>query len=205
MNDLLTQLLQKLDEPQARFSLLDSYYAGESPLAYLAPAALEALGNRLRKVSINIPRLLVDSVAERLRVTGFSGADVWPDWLACDLDQTSRIAHKEALVLGSAWAIVLEAGPDGRPSVSIESSHQMAAITDPSTPDLVRGEALGRRPPNPCRRVRPGGDRPLSGRAHRGDHGRVPRRRDDPQSAECCSGGAVLEQLFVLQFEVLAR
>lgn len=131
-SDLLTQLLQKLDEPQARFSLLDSYYAGESPLAYLAPAALEALGNRLRKVSINVPRLLVDSVAERLRVTGFSGADVWPDWLSCDLDQTSRIAHKEALVLGSAWAIVW-AGPDGRPSVSIESSHQMAAITDPGT------------------------------------------------------------------------
>lgn len=132
MNDLLHQLLQKLDEPAAKYNMLDKYYAGESPLAYLAPAALEALGNRLRKVSVNIPRLLVDSVAERLRVTGFTGVDIAAEWTRLDLDQTSRIAHREALVLGSAWGIVW-ADRFGRPTVSIESAHQMTAIVDPGT------------------------------------------------------------------------
>jgi hypothetical protein len=132
MNDLLTQLLQKLDEPQARYDRLDKYYAGESPISYLAPEAAEALGNRLRKVSVNIPRLLVDSVAERLRVIGFTGADVWAEWQAAELDQTSRICHREVLTLGSAWAIVW-AGKFGEPVVSIESSHQMAGLFDPGT------------------------------------------------------------------------
>lgn len=132
MNDVLQQLLQKLDEPAAKYHLWDLHYAGESPLSYLAPAALEALGNRLRKVSVNIPRLLVDSVAERLRVVGFSGVDIMDEWTRLDLDQTSRICHREALVLGSSWAIVW-ADRLGRPSVSIESAHQMTAITDPGT------------------------------------------------------------------------
>lgn len=132
MNDVLTQLLQKLDEPSAKYNMLDKYYAGESPISYLAPEAAEALGNRLRKVSVNIPRLLVDSVAERLRVVGFVGADIWPDWQAADLDQTSRICHREALTLGSSWAICW-AGKYGEPVVSIESSHQMAGIFDPGT------------------------------------------------------------------------
>lgn len=136
MNDVLLQLLQKLDEPAAKYNLLDKYYAGEAPLAYLSPAALEALGNRLRKVSVNIPRLLVDSVCERLRVVGFTGVDIWNDWQACGLDQTSRIAHRECLTLGSSWAIVW-ADRFGRPSVSIESSHQMAALVDPGTRRLL--------------------------------------------------------------------
>ena len=132
MNDVLQQLLQKLDEPAAKYHLWDKHYAGESPLSYLAPAALEALGNRLRKVSVNIPRLLVDSVCERLRVTGFSGVDIMDEWTRLDLDQTSRIAHREALVLGTSWAIVW-ADRLGRPSVTIESAHQMTALVDPGT------------------------------------------------------------------------
>lgn len=132
MNDLLHQLLQKLDEPAAKYNMLDKYYAGESDLAYLAPAALEALGNRLRKVSVNIPRLLVDSVAERLRVVGFTGVDIAAEWTRLDLDQTSRIAHREALVLGSSWGLVW-ADRFGRPTVSIESAHQMTALVDPGT------------------------------------------------------------------------
>ena len=132
MNDVLQELLQKLDAPAARYHLLDKYYAGESPLAYLAPAALEALGNRLRKVSVNIPRLLVDSVCERLRVTGFSGVDIWDEWTRLNLDQTSRVAHREALTLGRAAAIVW-ADRFGRPTVSIESAHQVSALVDPGT------------------------------------------------------------------------
>lgn len=132
MNDLLTQLLQKLDEPAAQYARLDAYYAGESPIAYLSPAAAEALDNRLRKVSVNIPRLLVDSVCERLRVIGFTGVDIWNEWQATDLDQTSRICHREVLTLGSAWAIVW-AGKFGEPVVTIESARQMAGLIDPGT------------------------------------------------------------------------
>lgn len=135
-DDLLTELLQKLNEPQHRYAQLDRHYSGNSPMAYLAPEAVEALGNRLRKVSVNIPKLLVDSICERLRVTGFDGADIDAEWQRLDLDQLQHLAHREALTLGSAWAIAW-ADRLGRPTVSIESARQMAALTDPGTRQVL--------------------------------------------------------------------
>ncbi|KXP10061.1 phage portal protein [Tsukamurella pseudospumae] len=136
MTDTLTNMLQAVDAPAARYSRLDAYYAGNSPLSYLAPEAAALLGDRLRRVRANIPKVLVDSIVERLRITGFAGVDVWADWLRNDLDQLSPQAMREALILGSGYAIVW-AGVDGRPSVSIESARQMAMVTDPGTRQTV--------------------------------------------------------------------
>ena len=137
MTDLLTTLAQKLDESTARFSDLDSAYAGTRPLAFLAPEASTALGNRLAGLSVNVPRLLVNAVAERLRVTGFDGApDVWGDWIGNDLDQASGVAHREALTLGSSFVIVW-ARPDGTPRATVESARQVATLTDPGSRRVV--------------------------------------------------------------------
>lgn len=130
--DVLTALLQKIDEPSARYADLDRYYAGLQPLAFLSPEARKALGDRFGRLATNIPRLAVTSLAERLRVTGFTGADVWSDWLRNDLDQTSGISHREALLLGSSYVIVW-ADQFGRPQVSIESATQVAVLTDPGS------------------------------------------------------------------------
>ena len=130
--DLLTTLLQKIDEPSARFADLDRYYAGTQPLAFLSPEARKALGDRFGRLATNLPRLAVTSLAERLRVTGFVGADVWSDWISNDLDQTSGIAHREALLLGSSYAMVW-ADPFGRPKVTVESATQVGVLTDPGT------------------------------------------------------------------------
>ncbi|MDS1114483.1 phage portal protein [Gordonia westfalica] len=130
--DLLTTLLQKIDEPSARFADLDRYYAGTQPLAFLSPEARKALGDRFGRLATNLPRLAVTSLAERLRVTGFVGADIWADWLRNDLDQTSGIAHREALLLGSSYAMVW-ADPFGRPKATVESAKQVGVLTDPGT------------------------------------------------------------------------
>ena len=90
-DELLTQLMQRLDEPAARYAELDRYYQGQQPLAFLSPEAKLALGNRFGVMASNIPRLAVTALAERLRITGFSGdPDLWADWIRNDLDQTSR-------------------------------------------------------------------------------------------------------------------
>ena len=84
---------------------------------------------------MNVPRLLVNAVAERLRVTGFSGADakgLWAEWLANDLDQQAGVAHREALTLGAAYVIVW-ANTDGSPRVTVESPRQVAVVTDPGS------------------------------------------------------------------------
>ena len=131
-DDLLTTLMQKLEEPAARFADLDRYYTGTQPLAFLSPESRRALGDRFGRLATNLPRLAVTSLAERLRVTGFTGADVWTDWLRNDLDQDSGIAHREALLLGASYVIVW-ADQFGRPKVTVESARQVAVLTDPGT------------------------------------------------------------------------
>lgn len=61
-NQLLTHLMQKLDEPAARYHELNLYYQGEQPLAFLSPEAKIALGQRFGRMASNIPRLAVTAL-----------------------------------------------------------------------------------------------------------------------------------------------
>lgn len=134
--ELLTQLLQRLDEPVATYTELDRYYDGTQPLAFLSPEAKVALGTRFGRMASNIPRLAVTALAERLRITGFTAADVWAEWIRNDLDQTSGVAHREALLFGDSFVIVW-ADTLGRPNVTIESAKQVAVQRDPATRQIV--------------------------------------------------------------------
>ena len=135
--DLLLQLLQRLNEPAARYADLDRYYTGNQPLAFLSPEAKVALGNRFGLMASNIPRLAVTALAERLRITGFTGdAGLWADWLRCDMDQLSGVAHREALLLGDSFVLVWTR-PDGRPNVTVESAKQVAVLTDPGSRQIL--------------------------------------------------------------------
>lgn len=140
MTDTLTTLLQKLDAPAAKYDRYDRYYRGEQPLAFLAPEAREALGNRFGRMSSNIPRLAVTALSERLRVSGFTTNDddraVWADWTRNDLDQTSGIAHREALTLGKAYAIVW-ADAFGQTQVTVETARQVTVLRDPATREVI--------------------------------------------------------------------
>ncbi len=136
-DELLTSLVQRLGEPLARYADLDRYYGGNQPLAFLSPEAKTALGNRFGLMSSNIPRLAVTALAERLRITGFTGdASLWADWIRNDLDQTSGVAHREALLLGDSYVIVW-ADQFGRPNVTVESAKQVTVMTDPGTRQTV--------------------------------------------------------------------
>lgn len=129
---LLGDLLQRLNEPVARYADLDRYYEGKQPLAFLSPEAKVALGNRFGIMASNIPRLSVTALAERLRITGFSDPGIWPDWIRCNLDQLSGVAHREALLLGDSYVIVW-ADQLGRPQVTVESAKQVAVLCDPGS------------------------------------------------------------------------
>jgi hypothetical protein len=136
MTDMLTTLLQKLDESTAAYTENDSYYQGKQALSFLSPEAKTALGTRFGRMASNIPRLAVTALAERLRVTGFTGADVWADWIANDLDQQAGVCHREALALGKSY-VICWANPDGSPRVTVESAKQVASICDPGTRRIV--------------------------------------------------------------------
>ncbi|MDQ1248556.1 MAG: hypothetical protein QG597_2929 [Actinomycetota bacterium] len=129
---VLKDLLQRLDEPAHRYADLDRYYEGKQPLAFLAPEAKLALGNRFGRMASNIPRLAVTALAERLRITGFSDPSIWADWIRNDMDQLSGVAHREALLLGDSFVWVWS-DQFGRPRVTVESAKQVAVLTDPGS------------------------------------------------------------------------
>ncbi|MUL78642.1 phage portal protein [Mycobacterium sp. CBMA226] len=126
----------QLDAPQSRYQQLENYYEGRQPLAFLSPDAAKALDGRFSRMSSNIPRLAVTSIAERLRIIGFTGADVWDDWVKNDLDQLCMSAHRDALLYGSSFVVVW-AGADGTPQVSIESPKQMQVARDPGSREIT--------------------------------------------------------------------
>ncbi|ANE80284.1 hypothetical protein A7U43_14065 [Mycobacterium adipatum] len=134
--DFLHKILHKLDEPLARYSLLDRYYSGNQPLAFLSPESKTALGNRFGRMASNIPRLSVTALTERLQITGFSDAALWVEWLRNDMDLLSSVAHREALLFGDSYVMVW-ADSVGRPKVTVESAKQVACLFDPGTREIV--------------------------------------------------------------------
>lgn len=140
-NDLLTTLIQRLDETEGRMTHLDRYYEGQQPLAYLAPEARTALGDRLTTMSSNVCRVAITALAERLRVTGFTRdgtADpaLWAAWNRNQLDQMTPVAHREALIHGRAFALVW-ADRQGRSQVTVESPRQVTTLRDPATREVT--------------------------------------------------------------------
>ena len=140
MNTTLQTLLQKLDEPIGKYSELDRYYSGRQALAYLAPEAKTALGNRFGRMASNIPRLSVTALSERLRITGFKTNDddslVWADWIRNNLDQHSGVVHREALTLGKSYVIVW-VDTFGRPQATVESARQVTVLRHPATREVL--------------------------------------------------------------------
>lgn len=134
-SDLLVELCQTLDLPQGRYAELERYASGRQALAYLSPEAKIALP-ALNRIVSNIPRLAVSSLAERLRIIGFKGTYVWPEWLANDLDQQSVVLHREALLFGDAY-VICWARSDGSPLVTVESPRQVAVVKDPATREVT--------------------------------------------------------------------
>ncbi|PJE23671.1 MAG: hypothetical protein CK431_09975 [Mycobacterium sp.] len=134
-SDLLVELCHTLDLPQGRYAELERYAAGRQALAYLSPDAKIALP-ALNRIVSNIPRLAVSSLAERLRIIGFKGVELWADWLSNDLDQQSVILHRESLLFGDGY-VICWARPDGSPLVTVESPRQVAVIKDPATREVT--------------------------------------------------------------------
>jgi hypothetical protein len=83
----------------------------------------------VRQVVINWPRLVVDSVEERLDVEGFrfpgepaSDAELWRIWQANDMDEQSQQGHLDSLVMGRAYVVIGVRGDDDTDAARSRSS-----------------------------------------------------------------------------------
>lgn len=133
-------LSQALNSNAASVAENEKYLTGKQPLAFMSSAARAA--TNMTRIASNIPAVQVNSLAERLRVTDLSvegdgDALIWADYRREDLDQRLPLAFREALGLGSSFAIVWDPSGSGRPRVSIESPHEVIVQRDPVTREIV--------------------------------------------------------------------
>jgi hypothetical protein len=116
------------------------YYDGTQPMSYMAPELVREIGDRIRPVVLNWPRLVVDSLEERLDVEGFRyGSDtaaderLWEWWQANDMDEQSQMGHVDALATKVSFVIVGAGDDPATPVVTVESPQQVAVDFDPRT------------------------------------------------------------------------
>jgi hypothetical protein len=138
----------RIDNNVGRLSLheLEDYYSGSQPLHFLLPGQ----DRRSRPPVINIPRLVVDSIEDRLDVEGFrmGGSDdadesLWRIWQANDLDEWSQQCHLDALIHGRSFVLVwADEDRTEVPSISVESAHQIAVEYDPAAVSPLGGRGV---------------------------------------------------------------
>lgn len=120
---------------------LSEEYEGRSPLSYMHPEIIRELGDRLKQVIINWPRLVVDSVEERLDVEGFrysddetTADDLWAMWQANGMDEQSQQGHVDSIVMKRSFlAVGTNENDAANPLMTVESPLQMHADWDPRT------------------------------------------------------------------------
>lgn len=137
----LGALLDKQRNEVTDLAKWSAYYEGKQPLSYMDPELVREMGHRIRPVILNWPRLVVDSLEERLDVEGFrlsgqakADSRLWEWWQANDLDEQSQQAHADALIEGRSFVII--GSPDSGsepPVITVESAQQVTASFDPRT------------------------------------------------------------------------
>lgn len=113
---------------------LNNFYEGELALATLGVNIPSEI-NKVRTV-FNYPRIVVDSLDERLDVEGFrlAGSDsasdaLWDIWQRNNLDEESAMGHIEAMVQGDA-IILTGVDGSGRAAVTVHESAGWAVSRD---------------------------------------------------------------------------
>ncbi|MFE2164880.1 phage portal protein [Streptomyces sp. NPDC059447] len=140
----LTHLIKSHDKELPELRRLNAYYEGTQPLSYMAPELQAELQETVRQVVINWPRLVVDSLEERLDVEGFrfpdepdSDTELWRIWQASDMDEQSQQGHLDSLVMGRAYVLIgTREGDESTPLITVESALDMYAEFDPRTREV---------------------------------------------------------------------
>ncbi|MFB9956999.1 phage portal protein [Cellulomonas denverensis] len=136
---IFDSLKQELGLGQAPFDRADAYYDGLQRLEQLGLAIPPELARFT--VIVNWPRVVVDSIADRLDVKGFrlAGTDVgdaelWRLWQANGMDESDLMGRLDYLIYGRTYKCIgaNEADPK-TPLMTVESPRQMITRRDART------------------------------------------------------------------------
>lgn len=137
---LVDALASKLRQTQQDLNNWDLYYRGKQQLAFLEPDVALHVGERIKSMIINWPRLILDSLEERLNVTGFRQAgqqspddEIWRVWQANDMDLNSGRVNLASLRHGRSFMTVWAGKNATTPRMAPETAKQMVVDYEPGS------------------------------------------------------------------------
>ena len=145
--DRLESGLNEIASAAGRLTPLRQHWAGEQPAAFLSADAAESLDNRLRRLSVNFPRLAVLALSERIRLAGIVDTNtgrpladrrepLWDTLTDAGIADTAATVTTDRLLLGCGYATVW-ATETGRLTVTADSPATMTHALDPATGDTL--------------------------------------------------------------------
>lgn len=129
--------LERIEHRSHKLDNLRKHWRGEPDTAFMSKASREAMDGRLGRLSINFPRLLVNSYVDRMNLTGWTGEDgeadtgAWSRFRAAGMVARSELIHTDRLMYGAAYVTVW---PErSGPVAVLDNPFTMTTDTDPLT------------------------------------------------------------------------
>ena len=139
-------LAAKIEARRGRLDTYTKHWHGEAPATFLSKDSREAMENKVRHLGVNMPRLAITSMTDRLKVQGFRAqgeetADKRLGQLSrqMNLRAVADLVHTTRALYGSAYLTVWTSERTGRPIAIAESPLTAAVERDPATGEVLAG------------------------------------------------------------------
>ena len=139
----MVELSRAIDERAGKYQRIAAAWNGNSPAAFMSKKSREALDDRLSRLGVNYPRLVVNSKVDRLSVSGFVSRETgeidstaWQLWQRAGMISRSEQVHTDYYLFGAAYATVWGT-LDGRPAVTAGTPLSTCVQTDPATGEIL--------------------------------------------------------------------
>lgn len=137
-------LAEKIERRRGKLDHLTKHWDGEAPAAFLSKDSRDALEGKVRKVGVNMPRLAITSVTDRIKVQGFrqQGDESADKTLGAIMRRANLAAaadrmHVTRALYGAAYVTVWTSERTGLPVVLTDSPLNAAVDTDPATGEVL--------------------------------------------------------------------
>lgn len=138
----LRDSLEQIETRAHALNTLRKHWHGNPDTAFLSKSSRAALDERLGRLSINFPRLLVTSYVDRMTLTGWTSEDgaadaaAWARYRAAGLVARSELIHTDRLMYGAAYVTVWPEASG--PAVVLDNPFTMTVDADPMTGAVSR-------------------------------------------------------------------
>lgn len=138
----LSEMAGRLNDRRAEIATYRDYYAGRQRVQFAGEQAQSQFGKKLERLTCNRCAGVVDALADRLQVMGFTEATgdtavVDAIWQANGMDLVQGDIHQEALTTGDAYLLIWPDLRTGAPVIYPHPSDRMSVVMSAENPRVL--------------------------------------------------------------------